>query len=161
MKLYLDASVVNVYLFGVEKEPDRYPKVVALFDAIHTGRVDGVVSVYTIQEICVYCRDFFPEDVFAVTAHLAVQKLMNVRLQLVPLLTREEKVRNSRAFSIRDPSDQPHVILAHLHQCDALVAYDDHFEDTSHLVPYLQPDEVLTRLEAAIERNSKEAPDQQ
>ncbi len=37
MKFYLDSSVVNVYLFGAEKETERYPKVVALFDAINAG----------------------------------------------------------------------------------------------------------------------------
>ncbi len=77
---------------------------------------------------------------------LAVHKLMSVRLFLVPLLTREEKTKYSRTFPIHDPSDLPHVILAHLHHCDALVAYDEHFQDTPHLVPYLHPDEVFTRL---------------
>lgn len=142
MKFYLDSSVVNVFLFGVEKEPERYPEVVALFDVINAGRADGVISVYTVQELCVYCRDFFPTDVFATVARLAMQKLMNVRLQLVPLLTREEKIQHAREFSIRDPSDQSHAILAYLYHCDALVAYDEHFVDISHLVPYLQPGEA-------------------
>ncbi len=105
-----------------------------------------MISVYTVQELCAYCRDFFPADVFAMTARLAIYKLTGVRLQLVPLLTREEKVRHARGFPIRDSSDQPHVILAHLHYCDALVAYDEHFTDTSHLIPYLHPDEALNWL---------------
>lgn len=148
MKLYLDSSVTNVYLFGVEKEPRRYPDVVRLFDAINAGQVDGVVSVYTVQELCVYCREFFPEEDFAETARLAIYKLMGIRLHLVPLLTREERTRHSKTFLIRDPSDQPHVILAYLHHCDAIVAYDEHFKDTSYLVPYLQPDEALAQYRA-------------
>ena len=147
MKFYLDSSAVNVYLFGVEKEPERYPEVVALFDAINAGRADGVISVYTVQELCVYCRDFFPADVFAITARLAMQKLLNARLQLVPLLTREEKIQHAREFPVRDPSDQSHAILAYLHGCDALVAYDEHFADIAHLVLYLQPGEAVSRLE--------------
>ena len=148
MKLYLDTSVINVYLFGLEKEPKRYVEVVALFRAINDGQADGVVSVYTVQELCVYCHDFFPADISAMTARLAFQKLMSVRLHLVPLLTREEKIRHSRVFSIRDPSDQPHLILAHLHHCDALVAYDEHFADVAHLVTYLHPSQALTWLKA-------------
>lgn len=104
------------------------------------------MSVYTVQELCVYCREFFREEDFAKTARLAMYKLMATRLHLVPLLTREEKTKHSRTFLIRDRSDQPHVILAYLHRCDAIVAYDEHFEDTSHLVPYFQPEEILSRL---------------
>ena len=148
MKLYLDSSVINVYLFGAAKEPKRHLDVVPLLDAINAGRLEGVISIYTLQEICVYCREFFPEENFAETARLAVYKLMGARLHLVPLLTREEKTKYSMAFLIRDPSDQPHVILAHLCHCDAIVAYDEHFQDTSHLVPYLRPDEVLMQLRA-------------
>lgn len=148
MKLYLDSSVVNVYLFGAKKEPRRYPDVVRLFDAINAGQIDGMVSVYTVQEICVYCREFFPEENFAEIARLAVYKLMGTRFQLVPLLTREERMKHSRTFLIRDPSDQPHVILAYLHHCDTIVAYDEHFKDTAHLVPYLQPDEALAQFGA-------------
>lgn len=145
MRLYLDSSVANVYLFGAVKEPGRYPDVVRLFNAISANEVDGIVSVYTVQEICVYCYDFFPEENCAEIARLAIHKLMGTRLYLVPLLTREEKTRHARSFLIRDPSDQSHVILAYLHHCDAIVAYDEHFMDTSHLVPYLHPDEVLIR----------------
>ena len=147
MRLYLDSSVTNVYLFGAVKEPHRYPDVVRLFSAISANEVDGVVSVYTVQEICVYCYEFFPEESCAEIARLAIHKLMGTRLHLVPLLTREEKTRHARSFQMRDPSDQPHVILAYLYHCDAIVAYDEHFKDTSHLVPYLQPDAVLTRPE--------------
>ena len=54
MRFYLDSSVTHVYLFGIEKEPKRYSDVVRLFDAINAGQIDGVVSVYTVQELCVY-----------------------------------------------------------------------------------------------------------
>ncbi len=33
MTFYLDSSVVDVYLFGLNREPQRYPDVVALFEA--------------------------------------------------------------------------------------------------------------------------------
>ena len=150
MTFYLDSSVVDVYLFGLEKEPQRYPDVVAFFEAINAGQANAIISVYTVQEVATFCRDSFPPHLFATITRLSIQKLMNVRLQLVPLLTRQEKIQHARRFPIRDTSDQPHVILAHLHQCDALVAYDEHFQDTAHLMPYLRPNEALAKIKTAI-----------
>jgi predicted nucleic acid-binding protein len=152
MTFYLDSSVVDVYLFGLNREPQRYPDVVALFEAINAGQADAVISVYTVQEVATFCRDYFPPNIFATTTRLAIQKLMNVRVQLVPLLTRLEKIQHARRFPIRDGSDQPHVILAYLYQCDALVAYDEHFQDTAHLIPYLRPNEALSKIETASQQ---------
>ncbi len=148
MTFYLDSSVVDVYLFGLNKEPQRYPDVVALFDAINVGKVDAIISVYTVQEVATFCRDYFPPQIFAATTRLSIQKL-----KLVPLLTRLEKIQHYRRFPIRDSSDLPHVILAHLYQCDALVAYNEHFQDTAaHLMPYLLPSEALSKIETASQQ---------
>jgi len=49
MTFYLDSSVVDVYLFGLEKEPQRYPDVVAFFEAINAGRANAIISVSSLR----------------------------------------------------------------------------------------------------------------
>lgn len=61
-------------------------------------------------------------------------------------MSRVQKIVHSRTFEIRDASDQPHVICAYLHDCDAIVAYDEHFQDVADRIPYLQPEELLVEL---------------
>lgn len=47
-RIYLDASVINVRLFGQEKEAERYTHVLRLFQAIDEGEVVAIVSIYTL-----------------------------------------------------------------------------------------------------------------
>lgn len=46
-----------------------------------------------------------------------------------------------------DASDQPHAISAYLHNCDAIVAYDEHFQDVADKILSLQPEELVVELE--------------
>jgi len=146
MRAYLDASVIIVKLFGQEKERERHAHVSRLFEAIDTGRIIAIISVYTVQGVCVFCRDQLATAEPEIAALLALRELLQYDLRIVPLLSRMEKIVHSRAFDMRDPSDQPHAIAAYLHNCDAIVAYDEHFKDVAHLIPYLQPDELLAQL---------------
>jgi len=50
MKVYLDTSVLNVWLFGREQETERYAQVCHLFEAINAGMVQAIVSLYSLQE---------------------------------------------------------------------------------------------------------------
>jgi predicted nucleic acid-binding protein len=146
-RIYLDASVVNVRLFGQEKEAERYAHVLRLFEAIDEGEVVAVVSIYTLQEICIFCRDRLAVKEPGKVAWLALRELFQHELRIVPLLTRMQKMVHSRTFEMRDASDQPHAISAYLHGCDAIVAYDEHFQDVADRILYLQPEELLVELE--------------
>lgn len=142
-RVYIDASVCNVLLFGEEKEAERFSHVVRLFDVINSGEIKAVVSLYTLQEIYMYCQRNFPQEIAAEVSRLAVRDLLNNEVELVPLLTRMERLVHGRRFNIRDSTDESHVITAHLRNCEAIIAYDEHFRDTSHIIPYLHPDELL------------------
>jgi predicted nucleic acid-binding protein len=126
-RIYLDASVVNVRLFGQEKESERYAHVLRLFEAIDEGKVVAIVSIYTLQEICIFCRDRLAVKEPEKVAWLALREFLQHELGIVPLLSRVQKIVHSRTFEMRDASDQPHVISAYLYHCDAIVAYDEHF----------------------------------
>ena len=146
-RIYLDASVVNVRLFGQEKEAERYAHVVRLFEAIDEGEVVAIVSIYTLQEICIFCRDCLAVKEPEKVAWLALRELFQHELRIVPLLSRVQKIMHSRTFEMRDASDQPHAICAYLHGCDVIVAYDEHFQDVAERILYLQPEELLVELE--------------
>ena len=53
-KVYLDTSTVNVYLFGKDVEVERYGPTEHLLRLVDSRVVDGVISLYTIQEIYSY-----------------------------------------------------------------------------------------------------------
>ena len=36
------------------------------------------------------------------------------------------------------------LIVAHRYHCDASIAYDEHYRETTKLLAYLQPQELLT-----------------
>ena len=59
-RVYIDASVCNVLLFGEEKEAERFSHVVQLFEVINGGEIKAVVSLYTLQELCTYCQGTSP-----------------------------------------------------------------------------------------------------
>ncbi len=149
MKVYLDTSVTNVWLFGREKEAERFEQTVRLFDAINAGQLEAIVSLYTVQEVCAYCAENFPVGVVATVSRLAVHQLLGNQLGLVSLLNRMERLLHGRKFSIRDASDQSHVISALLHRCDAIITYDTHFQDVSDFIPCLLPEEALALLQKA------------
>jgi len=66
MKIYLDTSVTNVWLFGRDKEAERFEQTVRLFDTINAGRLEAIVSLYTVQEVFAYCADNFPTELVAI-----------------------------------------------------------------------------------------------
>ena len=104
-RIYLDASVVNVRLFGQEKEAERYAHVLRLFEAIDEGKVVAIVSIYTLQEICIFCRDRLTVKEPEKVAWLALRELFQHELGVVPLLTRMQKIVHSRTFEIAPNPD--------------------------------------------------------
>ncbi|GEM_PF-7002206 len=62
MRVYLETSVVVVWLFGAEREPERRPATEALFRLVDEGRVQAVISLYTLQEVYTFCEENFPRS---------------------------------------------------------------------------------------------------
>jgi predicted nucleic acid-binding protein len=144
--VYLDASAVNVLLFGKVKEPGRYTHVRELFRLIDSGEVIGVVSFHTMIEVYWFCVDNFPSDEAKERTREALSELLSHRVEIVPLLDRKQKILLQGKITIADSSDLPHVGLAHVYNCNFLIAYDDHFKTSSDMVQYLLPEELVERL---------------
>jgi len=143
MKIYLDTSVILVYLFGRYKEPERHTAVSQLFDKIRTGQLFACISLYAFQEIYRFCQEHYQADVSNVF-RLALLRLLEYPLEIRPLLTRHE-----RRFTISDASDSSYVISAYINLCDAIVSYDSHFDEVKDFLNSLTPEALIAQLNCA------------
>ncbi|MEW6618973.1 MAG: type II toxin-antitoxin system VapC family toxin [bacterium] len=145
--VYIDTSVVNINLFGTKKEPERYSIVMNFFNRLNSQEFEGLISLYTLQEIYAFCEDNFPLNYVRKVVKLSFQELLKSELQIIPLLKRSERLVHQRKFPISDLSDQPHAILAYLNGCDAIITYDDHFRDIGSIIKVFTPEEFLDILD--------------
>lgn len=145
-RVYLETTVVAIWLFGALREPARYQAVARLFRLIDQGKIQGVVSFYTLQEIYAFCEDNFPAAEAKTVAKLALVKLLGTEVELVPLLDRRVRLREGRRFVLPDSTDQPHAIACWVHGCEAIVTYDEHFQAVQNLIAVMSPEELLQRL---------------
>lgn len=148
MRVYLETSVVIVWLFGAEREPERHAATQALFRLINDGRIDGVVSLYTVQEVYTFCEENFPQEEARTAAKLALRRLLATEVELAPLLDRATRIVESRRFAgLSDPSDQPHAIAAFVEHCERMITYDHHFQAIRPVLPVFTPEELLQELQ--------------
>lgn len=148
MKIYLDTSVINIYLFGAysEIETKKFAYVAKLFELINAHQIHAIVSLYTLQEIYVFCKRIFSANDAGQIAKLALSALFNNEFELCGLLSREERLLYRKRFNINDLSDQPHVISAYLNKCDAIVTYDNHFQQIKDKISVYSPEEITAKL---------------
>lgn len=146
MKVYLDTSVINVHLFGrySEIEMVRAPGVDKLFSLINADSINAIVSLYTIQEIFVFCRKTFAGGEAGHIARISLAALFADRFELVGLLSREERLIHRNRFMMSDLSDQPHAISAFINKCNAIITFDKHFKENADLMPAFTPDEFIS-----------------
>ncbi|MCX5886101.1 MAG: hypothetical protein NT096_09370 [Proteobacteria bacterium] len=147
MRIYLETSVINIYLFGKysEFETKRFLAVKKLFEFINLEKISAVVSLYSVQEIYSFCKKVFtPADVGQIS-RVSLTVLFQNKFELAGLLTREERLLNRAKFSLSDLSDQPHAISAFLNKCDAVVTYDEHFRRIKDTLAVYTPDEIVQK----------------
>ena len=146
MKVYLDVSVLVVYLFGQAREPIRYRTVSNLFDKFQGSQLDCCISLYAFQELYSFCDENYSITDVSDVFRLALLKLLGYPFQIVPLLTRTNRLTYEHRFAMSDASDKPHVISAYLAGCDAIVSYDSHFQEANDFITALTPEELLAHL---------------
>lgn len=148
MKAYLDTVVIQVLLFNrfTLLDQERLPETEALFAAIDQKRLDAVMSLYTLQEIYAFCRNVFPTEIAGRIARRSLGELCIHDIELVGLLSRQQRLAYRQTFPLLDPSDQPHAIAAHLAGCDLIVTYDSHFDSIRNVMEICTPAQILRRL---------------
>ncbi len=146
MKVYLDTTAIILFLFGQQRHPDRYAELAALFDALDAGRLQAVVSIYALQELCTFCYGNFPVEQAPRVTRLAFYELLGHELLLAPLLSRVDRIILSRRFPLKDTSDQAHIATAYHNGCQAIITYDQHYQDIANRFPCLTAGEALAKL---------------
>ncbi|WP_448592002.1 type II toxin-antitoxin system VapC family toxin [Thermoflexus hugenholtzii] len=153
--IYLDTSVLLVFTLARKLEPARFEAVSKLFQLIDQGAVKAVTSFYALHELMVIAitRTEPNWEAGSEFARQAFLTLLSTRLLYVPIPRREEKLLRARLFAaLRDPTDLPHAIAAHIAGCTAIVAYDDHFRAIENVIPYKTPEVIVAELEARSSR---------
>jgi len=142
-RAYLETSALVVYCFGRNLEPERYKSVKNLFDKINTQDITGVVSFYSLHELFIFAVENFSPDISRNIGKRAFEEILKTRVEIVPLLNREQRIRYSSDIKLKDPSDIPHAILALIEKCDCIVTYDAHFDDINTIIKINQPQDLL------------------
>ena len=139
--IYLDTSVLLVYTLTESVEVERAKSVRRLFAKIASGLVSAATSFYALHEVYVFALENAPDlEVGSQFGKAALQKILNVRLRILPFVTRTERRRLAERFSLlKDSTDVPHAISAYAAGCEAIVAFDEHFRAITSVIPYRTP----------------------
>ena len=143
--IYLDTSLLLVYTLTQAIEVERFHAVDRLFLKIASGEISVATSFYALHEVYVFALENAPdlEEGYAF-GKLALQKIIATRLRILPFLSRGERTRLARRFAaLRDPGDIPHAISAYVAECEAIVAYDDHYRAVAGIIPYRNPEDYF------------------
>ena len=154
MKVYLDTTAIIIFLFGQQRYPDRYAEMAALFDALDAGRLQAVISIYALQELCAFCYGNFPVEQAPRVTRLTFHELLGHELLLAPLLSLMDRIILSRRFPLKDTSDQTHVATAYHNGCQAVITYDQHYQDITDRFSCLTAGEALVSLANEATRDS-------
>jgi hypothetical protein len=107
--------------------------------------LSAATSFYALHELYIFALDNAPD--FAVGSAFgkaALEKVLRLPIQILPFVSRVERMRHARRFSrLRDATDVPHAIAASVYDCEAIVAYDEHFSSISDLIPHTTPEDYL------------------
>lgn len=102
--------------------------------------------IYALQELCTFCYGNFPVEQAPRVTRLAFYELLGHELLLAPLLSRMDRIILSRRFPLKDTSDQAHIATAYHNGCQAIITYDQHYQDIANRFPCLTAGEALAKL---------------
>jgi len=143
VQVYLETSVLVVYCFGKKLEPDRYKYVKTFFDKINLEEIKGVVSFYSLHELFIFAIENFPPNIGRIIGKRALEEILKNKVEIIPLLNREQRIRYSHEMKLSDASDIPHAILAFIEKCECIITYDKHFNDINNMIKIMRPEELL------------------
>lgn len=142
-KIYLDTSVVNILLFEKDTSKRHFKETKLLFEKIYSGETKAAISLYVLIEIYTYCQGYFSKEKVSEVFRESVSYLFSFPLEILPLVTRSERLILGRKFILKDKSDQSHAISAYLSNCRTIITYDRHFLEVKGLIKVYAPEEFL------------------
>jgi predicted nucleic acid-binding protein len=146
--VYLDTTVLLNYTLTRLVEKDRYPHVAALMTKINAGEVVAFTSFYALHEVFLFAikNALTPEDGRQLGKEALID-ILQTRIELLPMATREEKVLHTHTFfSLQDSSDLSHAISAYTAGCQILISHDQHFAALPAILKWKRPEELIASL---------------
>lgn len=142
---YLDTSVLLVFTLAQDIEKERYTNVSRLFELMDDEKIKVITSFYALHELFIIAIQNAPDiETGSKFGKEALNRILETKIILAPLLNRQDRILHAQTFSsLKDPSDIPHAISALVHNCEDIIAYDDHFRAINDVIPYLLPEEVV------------------
>jgi predicted nucleic acid-binding protein len=121
--VYIDSTVLIAYTLTKLIEKEKYVHIVALIDKVNKGEIAAVTSFYALHEVLIFALRNAPDLIKGrKLGKEALLEVLQTRIEIVPMLTREERILHARTFSsLKDPSDMPHAISALLWGCEIMV----------------------------------------
>lgn len=146
--VYLDTTVLLAYTLTRLVKKERYRHVATLMERINAGEVVALTSFYALHEVFLFALKNAPtpEDGRQLGKE-ALLDILQTKVGVLPMITREERVLYTRTFAaLRDSSDLPHAISAHLAGCQTLVSHDRHFAALPAILKWERPEELVASL---------------
>jgi len=109
VRIYLDTSILVEYCFGRKLQPNRYKSVRALFEKINSKEITGIVSFYALHELFIFAIDNFSPDVSRYIGKTAFEDILKNRVEMIPLLNREDRIRYSNRIKMNDVDPFPRL----------------------------------------------------
>ena len=122
---------------------ERFTQVWRMFQAIRAGEIEAAISFYALPELYGYVESHFSQDEANTAFRLSLVTLFEIPLTVLPYLKRTERSLWRHRIRLRDSSDEPHITIALARGCEAIITYDEHFQDAADLIPAYTPEEFL------------------
>jgi predicted nucleic acid-binding protein len=141
--IYLDSTILIAYLYEEYDAVECFAQARRVFQAIRAREIEAAISFYALPELYGYVESHFLQEQANTAFRLSLVTLFEIPLTVLPYLKRTERSLWRRRIRLRDSSDEPHIAIALAHGCEAIVTYDQHFQDVAELIPAYTPEELL------------------
>ncbi len=145
--IYLDTSVLIPFLYEETIRPERFASTRRLVEAIRSGRVQAVISLYALPELYAYLARQYSDSRFNTTFRLSLIELFQIPFVIAPHLSRTDLELWRRRVKISDATDLPHVASALANGCNCIITFDEHFQQSVGLIAAYDPTQFLASLE--------------
>ncbi|KCZ72767.1 hypothetical protein ANME2D_01201 [Candidatus Methanoperedens nitroreducens] len=101
---YLDTSVLLVYTLAQVLEEERYVHVSKLFKLVNAEKIKAITSFYALHELFIIAIQNAPDlETGSKFGKEALNKVLETKIILAPLLNREDRILYAQKFSSTTP----------------------------------------------------------
>lgn len=142
--VYFDSTVLIAYTLTKLLDPEKYRVVASLFNRVNKGEIAAVTSFYALHKVLIFAlNNAVNPSKGRKLGKQALLEILQTEIEILPMITREERILNARMFDqLKDSSDVAHAIAAKLSGCQVPVSHDQHFRDLPPELVWKRPEEL-------------------